>query len=351
MSTSQQNSQQAILDAIEAIRREAPYRPAIDIATSLGISEGELQAARIGNEVMSIAMSPDELAGHFAELGRVKALTRSAHAVLEGIGHYPALRGSAKAGLMLDPGGLDMRLHFSHWHWACLIRDDLPSGQRLSLQIFDQHGRAVHKIFALDEQPPVQWQDLLAKSSNHKPAFTHLAIPQPRPLPSAPDLADDWAAMNDVHQFFALLRRHALRRHEANALMQGRFTRALPTHAIEHVLTRAADTALPLMLFVASPGCVQIRTGRVPAPIRRRGWLNLFAEDFTLHLDDASIDQAWQVHKPNQEGGVTSLEAFDAQGELILQIYAERREGQAERSDWRELLAQLDEQSEYEAAI
>lgn len=351
MSTSQQTSQQAILDALESIRRDTPYRPAIDIATSLGISEGELQAARIGNEVMSVAMPPHELAGRFAELGRVKVLTRSSHAVLEGTGHYPPLKGSTNAGLMLDPGGLDMRLHFNHWHWACLIRDDLPSGKRMSLQVFDQHGRAVHKVFALDDQPSAQWRNLLASNSNDKPAFTYLAIPQPRPLPSAPDLADDWATMNDVHQFFGLLRRHALRRHEANALMQGRFTRALSTNAIEHVLTRAAETALPLMLFVASPGCVQIRTGRVPTPVRRRGWLNLFAEDFTLHLDDASIVQTWQVHKPNREGGVTSLEAFDAQGELVLQIYAERREGQIERSDWRELLAQLDEHGEYEAAI
>src|SRR5699024_10706496 len=109
----------------------------------------------------------------------------------------------------------------------------LPTGKRLSLQIFDTHGRAVHKIFALDEHPLLRWRNLLDVSSHHQPAFTQLATPQPRPLPSAPDLADDWATMNDVHQFFGLLRRHSLRRHEANALMRGRFTRALSPDAIE----------------------------------------------------------------------------------------------------------------------
>ena len=50
----------------------------------------------------------------------------------------------------------------------------------------------------------------------------------------------------------------------------------------------------------------------------------------------------WQVHKPNRDGGVTSLEAFDAQGGLVLQIFSERREGQPERSEWRQLLDELD---------
>ena len=108
------------------------------------------------------------------------------------------------------------------------------------------------------------------------------------------------------------------------------------------LLREAASDELPLMLFVASPGCVQIRTGKVPAPQRMRAWLNLFGKDFTLHLDDANIARVWQVHKPNRDGGVTSLEAFDAQGGLVLQIYAERREGQGERREWRRLLDGLD---------
>lgn len=340
------HDQSAILAAFDAARRATPRLPAIDIAQRLSISEGALQGARLGRDVVGLPLAPAELAGRFHTLGRVKALTRSRHAVLEQQGQCPELGGAPQAGLLLAPGGLDMRLLFAHWHWACLIRDTLPNErgeaqERLSLQVFDRHGRALLKLFCLEAWPNRGWQTLERIGNAHPPVFTGAAHPAPRPLPEAPGLADDWARMRDVHQFYTLLRRHGLTRHEANTLMEGRFTRRLDATALTTALERAATRELPLMLFVASPGCVQIRTGRLPAPQRMRGWLNLFGDDFTLHLDDAAIASAWSVHKPNRDGGVTSLEAFDPRGELILQVYAERREGSVERGDWRDLLAEL----------
>ncbi|MCE8034285.1 heme degradation protein [Billgrantia tianxiuensis] len=340
-------TRQAILEALDAAREATPHLPALDIARRLEISEGELQAARLGRDVVTLPLSPHALASRFHRLGEVKALTRSRHAVLEQHGQYPILRGSEQAGLLLAPGGLDLRLHLAQWHWACLIRDRRPragddSPERLSLQVFNRHGIALHKAFSLAEEATPAWQELEALGITDAPAFTQSVEPPPRALPTVPTLAEEWAQMSDVHQFFGLLNRHQLRRHEANALMEGRFTRALRPEACGRALFNAAANHLPLMLFVASPGCVQIRTGRIPAPQRMRGWLNLFAKDFTLHLDDANIACVWQVHKPNRDGGVTSLEAFDAQGGLVLQIFSERREGQPERSEWRQLLDELD---------
>ncbi|SDL05043.1 putative hemin transport protein [Franzmannia pantelleriensis] len=334
--------QQAILEAFDAARAASPRLPAISIAERLSISEGELQAARLGRDVTTLGLAPAELAAELYRLGRVKALTRSSAAVLEQQGHYPPL---SSAGLLLDPGGLDLRLQLQRWHWACLIRDPLPDANggislRHSLQVFDCHGQALHKAFSLEATPPRIWQRLAARGNHHAPVFTRLALPAARPLPQAPGLEQDWSRMRDVHQFFALLRRHGLQRHEANTLMEGRFTRRLACDSVERTLNDAAVQQLPLMLFVASPGAVQIRTGVLPAPLRQRGWLNLFGDDFTLHLDDGRIERVWQVHKPNRDGGVTSLEAFSCDGELLLQLYAERGEGSAEQQAWRDLLAQ-----------
>nr|WP_300312958.1 ChuX/HutX family heme-like substrate-binding protein [Halomonas sp.] len=333
----------AILEALYAIRDTAPYTPAISIAGRLDISEGELQAARLGQDVITLPHSPQDIAARLHALGQVKALTRSTLAVLEQKGEYPSLSGGGQAGLLLDPGGLDLRLIFAHWHWCCLIRDSLPDGERLSLQVFDQHGRAVHKAFRLEGDSTSAWQALWQEGNHHPPCFTGEQLPQSTSSPTSPPqgLAEEWAGLTDVHQFFGLLRRHKLSRRDANALMEGHFTRALTKHSIEHLLERAAATAQSLMLFVASPGCVQIRTGCIPVPERKRGWLNLFAEDATLHLDDANIAQTWAVFKPNRDGGATSLEAFDANGELVLQIFSERREGSPESTAWRNLLDTL----------
>ncbi|MCL7931410.1 ChuX/HutX family heme-like substrate-binding protein [Halomonas llamarensis] len=345
------SSQQiAIIEALDAARAAQPRLPAIEIAERLSISEGELQAARLGRNVWTLPLTPNELAAYLPQLGRVKALTRSRLAVLEQTGDYPALRDRPQTGLLLAPGGLDLRLLYLHWYWACLIRDLMPSSNeeepqwRWSLQIFNQHGCAVHKCFALENPLPRPWGALAALGTQDTPAFTQSMPRLKRPLPKIPTLASEWGEMRDVHQFFALLKRHHLERIEANQLMEGRFTRALPTRSLETVFQQASQRALPLMLFVASPGCVQIRTGILPTPQRARGWLNLFGEQFTLHLDDTAIDQVWQVSKPNRDGGVTSIEAFDAQGALVLQLYAERQEGRAERREWRQLLDELGKQ-------
>ena len=145
----------------------------------------------------------------------------------------------------------------------CLPRKRATPPWRWSLQIFNQHGCAIHKCFALENPLPRPWGALAALGTRDTPAFTQSMPRLKRPLPEAPNLASEWGAMRDVHQFFALLQRHQLERIEANQLMEGRYTRALPVNALETVLQQASQRALPLMLFVASPGCVQIRTGHV----------------------------------------------------------------------------------------
>ena len=55
--------------------------------------------------------------------------------------------------------------------------------------------------------------------------------------------------------------------------------------------------------------------------------------------------EAWAVRKPTKDGHVTSLEAYDKNGEMIIQFFGKRKEGFAEREEWRtvmENLARLD---------
>ncbi len=45
--------------------------------------------------------------------------------------------------------------------------------------------------------------------------------------------------------------------------------------------------------------------------------------------------------KPTKDGHVTSLEAYGADGKMILQFFGKRHEGQDERGDWRFLAENL----------
>ena len=47
------------------------------------------------------------------------------------------------------------------------------------------------------------------------------------------------------------------------------------------------------------------------------------------------------MRKPTKDGHVTSLEAYDANGEMIIQFFGKRHEGEVERDDWRFLAENL----------
>ena len=65
----------------------------------------------------------------------------------------------------------------------------------------------------------------------------------------------------------------------------------------------------------------------------------LVAGDLHLRLDH--IRELWAVRKPTRDGHVTSLEAYDADQEMVIQFFGKRREGEDERDDWRMIAENL----------
>ena len=58
-------------------------------------------------------------------------------------------------------------------------------------------------------------------------------------------------------------------------------------------------------------------------------------------MREARLADVWVVEKPTVDGEVTSLEAFDADGELMAMFFGARKPGQVEQPAWRDLLAHL----------
>ena len=99
------------------------------------------------------------------------------------------------------------------------------------------------------------------------------------------------------------------------------------------------------MVFVGSPGCIQIHSGPVkriePMDIRGVQWLNVIDPTFNLHLREDAIAHVWKVEKPTSDGVVTSVEAFDHEGELMAMFFGARKPGKRELEDWRSLTRRL----------
>lgn len=50
-------------------------------------------------------------------------------------------------------------------------------------------------------------------------------------------------------------------------------------------------------------------------------WLNVLDDGFNLHLRADHMAEVWLVNKPTRHGAAISIEAFDKDGALILQMF------------------------------
>ncbi|MCY1179170.1 Hemin transport protein HemS [compost metagenome] len=91
------------------------------------------------------------------------------------------------------------------------------------------------------------------------------------------------------------------------------------------------------MVFVGNQHCIQIHSGTVSNLRWMDTWFNVLDPEFNLHLKTTGVTELWRVRKPSVDGIITSYEGFDAQGELVVQLFGARKPGIPERDDWRAL--------------
>lgn len=328
-----------------------------EAAEAIGLSEGAAIAAHAGAHDAPLHATP--LRGDWLGLlqaleacGPLMALTRNETVVHEKTGVYQKVSASGQVGLALGED-IDLRLFFAQWHAGFAVAEALKSQPGMgtpSLQFFDRHGVAVHKIYTREKTDLDAWQAVIARHTDAQ-AGREFAVraepvtPAPQHQADATAFSEAWSAMTDTHQFFGLLKQFGLERQHGFRLVEGRFTHRLRKTALRELLMEAAFDGTPIMVFVGSPGCIQIHTGAVrridPMEMQGKAWLNVLDPGFNLHLREDLIEQVWVVEKPTADGVVTSVEAFDDRGELMAMFFGARKPGQSERSAWRRIVAQL----------
>ncbi|KVO68072.1 hemin-degrading factor [Burkholderia ubonensis] len=335
----------ALRDAFVKLKAERQLRNR-DAAQALGVSEGEALAAFVGEHVVRLDARFPAMFEEMPRLGRVMALTRNETAVHEKDGEYAQMSHDGPVGLAL--GDIDLRIFYRHWASAFAVSDATAHGTLKSLQFFDAHGDAIHKIYLRAHSDHAAYDAFVerwrAPSQEAGLAVTPAA-------PKAPERADSeidvegfraaWDAMTDTHQFFGITQRFGVSRLQALRLAEPRYAYPVGTRALRHALERAAGSGQPIMVFVGNAGMIQIHTGPV-ANVREMGaWINVLDPGFNLHVREDMIAAAWVVKKPTSDGIVTSLELFDRQGEHVALLFGERKPGRPERDDWRALVAGL----------
>jgi putative hemin transport protein len=333
---------------IRRARTANPKTRERDLATQLGISEAELVAAHCGEGVTRIEPRVNDLLAGLEAVGEVMALTRNESAVHEKIGVYDKIVTGSHNAMVLGEN-IDLRIFPKVWvHGFAVERRD-GDGIRHSLQFFDEAGVAVHKVHLRPASSLNAYRNLVTalESPNQEPAIL-IADPASgaegetvAPAANLDDLRNRWSRLTDVHQFFGMLKTLKLSRRQAVRMVGGEYAWLLDKDAVTAMFHRAAESELPIMCFVGNRGCIQIHSGPVRSIKPMGPWINVLDETFHLHLRTDHIDEVWAVRKPTRDGHVTSLEVYGADGEMVIQFFGKRHEGEGERDDWRSMAENL----------
>ena len=333
---------------IRRARTENPKTRERDLAAQLGISEAELVAAHCGDGVVRVEPRVNDLLTGLEAVGEVMALTRNESAVHEKIGVYDKVVAGNHNAMVLGEN-IDLRIFPKVWAHGFAVEKRDGDEIRRSLQFFDGAGEAVHKVHLRPASSLYAYQKLVAslESPNQEPTVN---ISGPisddqgeggATTASPDDLRDRWSRLTDVHQFFGMLKTLKLSRRQAVRMVGTDYAWPLDNDAVRAMFHHAAEGELPIMCFVGNRGCIQIHSGPVKSIKPMGPWINVLDETFHLHLRTDHIHEVWAVRKPTKDGHVTSLEVYAADGEMIIQFFGKRHEGESERDDWRFLAEHL----------
>lgn len=320
-----------------------------DAAAQLGVSEIELLATSCGEGVTRLETDWRALVSRLGELGPVMALTRNEQAVIEKDGRYQNIQIDLRHGLILD-AGIDLRLFMDHWRHGFAVEQEKQGSTLRSLQFFDRYGTAVHKVYLREASDEVAFFRLRGECASTDQSPEQVVAPPVAQEPGRTDAEIDvaalrsaWQGMQDTHEFFHLLKKCQVSRTQALRLAGAELAYQVDPSSLHETLHLACHHQLPIMIFVSSPGVVQIHSGLVHKVHAAAPWLNVLDPGFNLHVREDQLASAWVVRKPTRDGVVSSLELYNAQGETVALLFGLRKEGQQVMAKWNEVLAVLPE--------
>ncbi len=320
-----------------------------DLAHSLGISEAELLAAHLGPDhaktdtnFRTIRLKPDwsSIIAEAHSLGEVMALTRNESCVHEKVGHYGHPTGQNNE--LLLGKEIDLRIFFKEWAHGFAVIENFYLDCRRSFQFFDEFGNALHKIIIRENSDLFAFENIIEQyRSTDQEAKIDIQAPSIKQAPLI-DVDIDllgfqrgWLGMADTHQFFDLIKQYKLSRIQALRFAPEGYAQRVPVHFTRELLRKVAIRHIPIMVFVANRGIIQIHTGPISKVVMMDPWLNILDQNFNLHLREDDVYDSWVVRKPTDDGIVTSLELFDSKGGAIVMFFGERKPGSPELETWR----------------
>lgn len=322
----------------------------VEIAKALAASEMEALACQLDYDtIIPLRADWSQLFTRLPVLGPIMALTRNEWVVHESKGQYAPALWKGPMGLVQGEN-IDLHMFASRWKYLFAVQVIHQRGILQSLQIFDDSGSAVHKIYLepggnqdafqtlVQDLRLDQWQLPEKLSAAPEPeAFRNVT---PAEIQS---LRHDWSQLQDAHEFSGMLRNHRVSHLQAMHMADPAHVREVGRDAVQQLLVQAHAHDEPLMALVGNSGMIQIYGGRIRTLKKMGDWLNVMDPTFNLYIDGRGVHRVFVVHKPTRYGTISSLEVFSVQGDLILSLFGYRKDDQQPPERWGQLLASLPE--------
>lgn len=337
----------ALSQAWRGIEMAKPGIRIQEAAQSLQTSEAQLLATKVGIGANRLSGDWARLWERLPELGIVTSITRNEACTIEHKGAFEKVTtfGQGDHQMATVNGAIETRVFYQDWYVAFAVKQKRENRTEFSIQVFDKAGQAITKIVLLPESNHEAFQKIVTdytsenqgRSQKVYPAFRSQTVHDA----DRQKLLDDWSQLTDSHNFFPMLAKHKVKRMQALRMAEGVYSyRILPT-LLESILHQAAQLKIELMIFSGNQSNVQIhhdpvKTIRITEYCHQR-WLNVLDGNFSMHLRMDLIDSLWVVNKPTTNGEFTSLEAYDNQGELIVQLFGMPQQDGQELSTWNDL--------------
>jgi len=348
MSGSAAGHGESLREAWERLREGRPGIRARNAAAELGVSEAELVASRCGEGCRRVRAEVERLLPRLEALGPLMALTRNDLFVHEKTGVYRNVYTHPHVSSVIGEA-IDLRIFPRRWVHAFAVETEARGKRLRSLQFFDAHGVAVHKIFLRDGSDGDGYEGLVQDLLHPDQTPGQSVEAPPKPAATRPDgevdrdaLEAGWRAMEDTHDFHGLLEEHEVGRTQALRLVSDELARPVGNDGVRRILETASEDEIDLMIFVRSPGTIQIHHGPVRRIVETPPWLNVLDGGFDLHVREEGIAGTWRVRKPVETGWVTSVEVYDDGDDLCALFFGCREEGENEDPAWRGLAEGLD---------
>ncbi len=315
-------------DVIRDQIKQNPKMRARDLAEQIGVGEAALLAAQGARRITA---SPDAIMPALTNCGPVMALTRNASAVHEKVGVYDNYHSGEHASMILNDD-IDLRMFPKHWVHGFAVTTETDNDPRHSVQVFDAAGDAIHKVFTRDGTDMAAFETMMTTLATGDTSDM-ISLNDRAPVDAAKGdvddadvLRDEWAKMTDTHQFMRLTSKLKMNRLGAYRIAGAPFVRPLAPWAVNDALVALGTQDTEVMLFVGNRGCIQIHSGPINKVKPVGPWQNVMDPDFNLHLRADHVAEVWAVEKPTKRGPALSIEGFDKDGALILQMFGRRKE-------------------------